>query len=101
MQANTIKRNLVALAIVGSFAAGVVVADKIGLVPATAAISPPAVATAPAGSGAVALPDFSDLVASQGPAVVHISTSGSREKVSAKMPRGMPDLEDMFPGFRG
>jgi serine protease Do len=100
MLANTFKRNLVALAVVAAFGAGVVVADRVGLVPATAAISP-AVVTVPVAQNPTGLPDFSDLVAAQGPAVVHISTAQDQEKVAARMPRGMPDLEDMFPGFRG
>ena len=99
MQANKFKRSLVALAVAGSFAAGAMFADRVGFVPATAAVSTPV--TAPVAVNAVGLPDFSDLVAGQGPAVVHISTSQDREKVSTRTPRGMPDLEEMIPGFRG
>src|SRR5439155_20029422 len=84
MLSNTFKRNLVALAIVASFGAGAVVADRVGLVPAIAAVSPAAV-TVPVAQNPVGLPDFSDLVASQGPAVVHISTAQDQEKVSARM----------------
>jgi serine protease Do len=98
MLSNTFKRNLVALAIVASFGAGAVVADRVGLVPAIAAVTPAAV-TIPVAQNPVGLPDFSDLVANAGAAVVHISTAQDQEKVSTRMPRGMPDLEDMFPGL--
>jgi serine protease Do len=102
MQANKFKRSLVAVAVVGAFATGVVVADRVGMMSAHAAAgaanAPAAVAVAP--SAAAALPDFADLVAKYGPAVVQISVSQNSEKVAARNGHGMPDLGDMFPGFR-
>jgi serine protease Do len=89
---------VIALAIAGAFAAGAVVADRIGLQPAIAAGAPAAAAAAPA---TIALPSLADLVAKHGPAVVQISTTRDAEKVSARGGRGMPDLSEMFPNFRG
>jgi serine protease Do len=100
MQARTFQRSAIALAVAGAFATGVFVADNVGLKHAFA--SPSASVAAVKAPGAanpgVALPDFAGLVAKQGPAVVQISVSQSSEQVSA---RGMPDLENMFPGMPG
>ena len=41
MQANTFKRSLVAVAVVGAFATGVVLADRVGVNPAHAAAAHP------------------------------------------------------------
>jgi len=106
MQVNTFKRSAIALAVVGAFAAGTVIADR------TATIKPAGAATAPASAAVVAaapdavvaLPDFSALVAKHGPAVVQISVMHDGRKVAA---RGMPDDDDedavppQFRGFRG
>ncbi len=106
MQVNTFKRSAIALAVVGAFAAGTVIADR------TATIKPAGAATAPASAAVVAaapdavvaLPDFSALVAKHGPAVVQISVMHEGRKVVA---RGMPDDDDedalppQFRGFRG
>ena len=102
MQANTFKRSFVALAVAGAFATGAVLHDRVGVKAANATASAANAATvaAPAPGVAAALPDFADLVARQGPAVVQISVSQSAEKVAARIGRGMPDLENMFPGFR-
>ena len=103
MQASTFKRSLIALAVAGAFATGAVVADRAGVKGAHAATSPTAAAavTAPAARPATALPDFADLVARQGPAVVQISVSQNPEKVAARGGRDMPDSENMFPDFPG
>jgi serine protease Do len=100
MQAINFKRSVIALAVAGAFAAGTVVADRVGVKPALAAPGPTVAVAAPA-TGTVVLPNFADLVAKHGPAVVQISTSQSAEKVAARPGRGMPDLEEMFPQFRG
>ena len=100
MQAKTLRNSAVALAVAGAFASGVFLADEVGLRSADAA-SAAVVPTAPARSVA-ALPDFAEMVAKYGPAVVQISVSGTRKMSS----RGMPDLNEMFPdlpnmpGFR-
>jgi serine protease Do len=101
MQANIFRRSVIALAIAGAFATGAMVADRVGLNPAAAAPGPASAAGAAAPAAMTALPDFANLVAKYGPAVVHISVSQDAEKTAARGPRGMPDLEDMFPNFRG
>ncbi len=103
MQANTFKRSVIALAVAGAFATGVVVADRTELKAAHAAATPaPAAETAaPAQRPARALPDFADLVARHGPAVVQISVTAGTDKVAARGGRDQPDSENMFPGFPG
>jgi serine protease Do len=108
MQVNTFKRSAVALAVVGAFAAGAVIADRTGTIkPAGAATSPPAVAVATTPDSVVGLPDFSALVAKQGPAVVQISVVHDGRKVAARGMPGMPGMPDdeeddgMPPQFRG
>ncbi len=99
MQANTFKRSAIALAIVGAFAAGTVIADRAATIkPAGAASQPAAVATV-SPDAVVALPDFSALVAKQGPAVVQIRVMHEARKVADRM----PDLDDdeIPPQFRG
>jgi serine protease Do len=100
MQAINFKRSVIALAIAGAFATGAVVADRVGIKPALAAPTPAAAVAASATATAGALPNFADLVAKHGPAVVQISTTQSAEKVSMGE-RGTPDLSEMFPNFRG
>src|SRR6185295_7470481 len=99
MQVTPFNRSLVALAVAGAFAAGAVVADRIEMKPAHAAAAP--VLSAPAAPAVAALPDFSDLVAKHGAAVVQISVVQKVEAKSGRVPSGMPDLNEMFPGFRG
>ena len=106
MQANMFKRSVVALAVAGAFATGVVVADRVGVDTATAAPGPNVATTAPAPAmGAMAaLPDFANLVAKHGPAVVHISVTQDGEKAATRGGRGgrgMPDPGEMFPNFPG
>jgi serine protease Do len=94
MQASTFKRSAVALAVVGAFAAGTVIADRAATIkPAGAAA--PTVATVPATpETASALPDFTGLVAKHGPAVVQISVLQKARKASL----GAPDFnEDAIP----
>ena len=99
MQANTFKRSAVAVAVVGAFAAGTVIADRATTIKHAAAATAPAVATV-APSAVVALPDFSALVEKDGPAVVQIRVMHEARKVSS---RGLPDLDDdeLPPQFRG
>lgn len=101
MQANVFKRSVVALAVAGAFATGVVVADHVGVRQALATSSPTVAAATLATPGAsIVLPDFAALVAKQGPAVVQISVTQSADKAE-RGGREMPDLSEMFPGFRG
>jgi len=101
MQASTFKRSLIATAVIGAFAAGAVIADRVGVTPAQATTSAVnAVALAAPGT-AGALPDFADLVARQGPAVVQITVSQNAQKTAARGGRGMPDAENPFPDFPG
>jgi serine protease Do len=101
MQANLFKRSAVALAVAGAFATGIVMADRVGVHAAPAAPGAAVTAVAPAAGAMTSLPDFANLVAKHGPAVVHISVTQDVEKVAARSGRGMPDLGEMFPGFPG
>jgi serine protease Do len=105
MQASPFKRSIVALAVAGAFATGVVVADHVGVRAAhattTAAAASTATTAAPAVRTTVALPDFADLVAKQGAAVVQVSVSQNPEKVAARGGDAAPDFGNMFPDFPG
>jgi serine protease Do len=94
MQAKNFKRSLIALAVVGAFGIGAVTAERAGTFKqaAAAANQPATVAVAPATTSAAALPDFADLVAQNGPAVVQISVSKDAQKVLGR--QGMPKGED-------
>src|SRR4051812_34041629 len=98
MQSTKFKRSLVVLAIAGAFAGGALVADPTGSVRAVAAAPVTTPAVTPGGASYVTLPDFSDLVAKHGPAVVQISVV--QKKTSLSGAEGMPDPSEMFPGFR-
>jgi len=91
MQAKTFRNSAVALAVAGAFASGVFLADEVGLRQAGAAAN--AVVPAAPARSIVALPDFADMVAKYGPAVVQISVSGTRKTAS----HGMPDMDELFP----
>ena len=99
MQASTFKRSAVALAVVGAFAAGTVIAERSATIKPAGAAAPVTATAAAAPEAAVALPDFSALVAKHGPAVVQIS-------VDARSAQGigpwLPDLDDdaIPPQFR-
>jgi len=98
MQVNKFKRSLVAVAIVGAFAVGAVTAERLSTIKhATAATQTAAVTVAPAGAAMTALPDFAELVATRGPAVVQISVSHDGKKVAMRAPRGMPEDDDELP----
>jgi len=94
MQANKFKRSLIALAVLGAFGIGALTAERVGTLKqaAAAANQPTTVAVAPATTSAAALPDFADLVAQNGPAVVQISVSKDAQKVIGH--RGMPNGDD-------
>ena len=96
MQVNTFKRTLVALAIVAAFGAGAVVTERTATITHADAATQSVPAAAPESA---ALPDFSALVAKQGPAVVRITVTQDHEKVAS---RGSPDDEDdeIPPWFR-
>src|SRR5215467_3966904 len=104
MQAKTFRRSAIALALAAAFAVGAGVADRVGLHPAAAATTgAPAVAPTPlsqsaAGVNAAALPDFSGLVAQNGPAVVNISVVQGT-KTAAHSPRSQAPDEDQLPPF--
>src|SRR5262245_1349625 len=105
MKRISFRRTTVALAVAGAFAVGVVMADRVTLLPANAATAPAAVATATPAStnvatNGVALPDFSGLAEQYGPAVVNISVVQGT-KTAARMPRQqMPDQDELPPFFR-
>ncbi len=99
MQASTFKRSLVAMAVVGAFVVGAVTAERaVTIKSAGAAMQPAAVV----GQSAAALPDFADLVAKHGPAVVQVSVTKDARKVAARGSRGMPgdDDDEIPPWFR-
>jgi len=102
MQAKTMRRSLVAIAVAGAFAVGAVTAEKAATIkPAGAAAAPASIASATVGGAtAAALPDFADLVAKHGPAVVQISVTHDARKVARRESRGMPDDEELPPWFR-
>jgi serine protease Do len=106
MESKTFRRSAVALAIAGAFAIGVTTADKVSMHSANAAISPPTVSTpavsAPANIAPVAaLPDFSGLVESYGPAVVNISvTSDGRKLAANEEENSSPDMDQLPPFLR-
>ena len=107
MQVNTFKRSALALAVVGAFAAGTVIADRTATIKPAGAATAPAAVVAATPDAVVALPDFSALVAKHGPAVVQISVMHEGRKVAARGMPGMPDEDDddatppQFRGFRG
>ena len=97
MQSSTFKRSAVALAVVGAFAAGSVIAERAATIKTAGAAAPVATtANAVTAPGAiVALPDFTQLVAQQGPAVVQITVTHEARKASMQ---GAPDMdEDQIP----
>ncbi len=92
------RQGLVALAIASAFGVGAVTADRI-VAPTRAATQPaPVIAASPQAPAARALPSFADLVASQGPAVVQITSVSGTSKTS--MGRGRPQFDpDQLPPF--
>ena len=104
MQANIFKRSAITLAVVGAFAAGTVIADRAATIKPAGAATQSATVPALAPDAVSALPDFSALVATYGPAVVQISVMHDARKVAARGSRGMPDDDDdseLPPPFRG
>jgi len=99
MQLNTFKRSAIALAVVGAFAAGTVIADRAATIGPAGAATQSATVPAVAPDVVPALPDFSALVAKYGPAVVQISVMHEGRKAAF---RGMPDMDDdaIPPQFR-
>ena len=89
MHANVLKKSLVAMAVVGVFAAGAMSTDHWDAVRHAGAATPVAVASP---IPQVALPDFAGLVTQQGPAVVRISVSHEARKVSGRMSRNIPGM---------
>ena len=110
MQPHVFKRSLLALAVAGAFGLGAIAADRHGAAPvANAATAPSAsapVARAATPGATLTLPDFADLVAKHGAAVVEVSTvkgatrTGARSEGSPRgAPRGLPP--ELAPFFRG
>ena len=100
MTSTRLQRSLVAAAVLAAFGAGVVATDRWASVPqAVAASSPPALQ---APLAAVPLPDFAELVARHGAAVVHISVVQEARKLRGDGARELPELPAPFrdlPGF--
>jgi serine protease Do len=105
MEAFKFRRSLIAMAVVGAFAVGAVTAERATTIrPAGAAVQPAAIGSAPQTAGTV-LPDFADLVAKHGPAVVQISVTHDGRKTTRGGSRAQPDDDDeedqVPPWFRG
>jgi serine protease Do len=81
MSSTTLKRAVVAVAVLGAVGVGGAVVVKQNAAVAAAAVPvasvAPAAAPAPVGAPAISLPDFSVIVAHNGPAVVNINVTGS------------------------
>ncbi len=105
MHTIVLKRSLVALAIAGAFGLGAIAGNRDGATPvANAAPSPAAAAAAATASArtALTLPDFADLVAKHGAAVVEVSVTKGATRTAGRgerAPRGMPP--ELAPFFRG
>jgi len=111
MQPHVFKRSLLALAVAGAFGLGAIAADRHGAAPAANAATTPPSAGATAARAAtpaatLTLPDFADLVAKHGAAVVEVSTVKGAPRTSARSersprgaPRGLPP--ELAPFFRG
>ncbi len=98
MPSQSFKRSVVALAVAGAFATGAMFADHFGATSrANAAIPVVAPSAATATAPVAALPDFADLVAQHGAAVVEISTQTLAHKTSR---RDAPDMDELPPWFR-
>src|SRR4029077_19745934 len=97
MQSSTFKRSAIALAVVGAFAAGSVRGERPATIKTAGAAAPVATTAnaVPAPGAIAALPDFSQLVSQQGPAVVQITVTHEARKASMQ---GAPDMdEDQIP----
>ena len=97
-----LRRIALVLALGAAFTGGIVVHDAIGLGAHAAATSVTATPPSPPPAGdsaraALALPDFTGIVAAQGPAVVNVSVSGSVKTASEGFP-GF-DAQSPFPDF--
>jgi len=93
------KRSLTAVAVAAAFAGGAIVADHYGAASAAHAAIPvasPSAATAATTAPVAALPDFADMVAKHGPAVVEVST----QKLAHRTRQQVPDLDGLPPWFR-
>ena len=103
MQANKFKRSAVALAVAGAFGVGAVAAERAGTFRQATAASQPAVVAVASTATSAALPDFADLVAQNGPAVVQISVTKDAHKVRrARQPNDEDDDDSdaLPPWFR-
>jgi len=93
MQARTFRLTLIALALAGAAGAGYATIGE------ESTVVPPAAQASSAPSRAMALPDFSSIVAKNGPAVVNISVSGHTKVAMQEMPQLDPN-DPMYEFFR-
>jgi len=96
----TFRKSLVALAVAGAFGLGAIAADRNGAAPAANAAPAAAPVAAATPAATIALPDFADMVAKHGPAVVEVTTSRAMRKTANRGNRGMPDMDQLPPWFR-
>ncbi|HEY7902346.1 MAG TPA: DegQ family serine endoprotease [Casimicrobiaceae bacterium] len=93
------KRSLTAVAVAAAFAGGAFAADHYGTASGAHAAIPVVAPQAAVGTAPVAaLPDFADLVARHGPAVVEVSTQTLAHRTASR--RDAPDLDGLPPWFR-
>ncbi|MBI5921526.1 MAG: DegQ family serine endoprotease [Betaproteobacteria bacterium] len=88
-----------ALVVIASFAGGYVLHDRVG---GGSAEAKTIARVSDLPSPAMTLPDFTGIVASQGPAVVNISVSGKAKDADTEFPGIFPEspLQDFFRRFR-
>ncbi len=106
MSNTTLKRAAVAVAVLGVIGVGGAVAVKQNAAVAAATVPVAAVAAsatpAPVGAPGITLPDFSSIVAQNGPAVVNINVTGSTKTAfdpDAQQGRNDPYADDPFYEF--
>jgi len=104
MKEQVLKRTAIGAALVAALASGypllhTSMIDRAHATVATVATAP--VPVAPAASSAAALPDFTGLVAANGPAVVNITVTQKAEKTAFEgAPQGMDPNDPFFQFFR-
>jgi serine protease Do len=92
MKAPILRRTVIILGLVAVFAGGYAFREHIPFTDAQAVPPAPTVVQADAGGrAAITLPDFTSIVAREGPAVVNISVSGTMKAAMAGMPDDDPD----------
>ena len=100
MQATTFRLSIIAMAVVGITGVGYANIDN--LIPQPAPVAPVNAVSGAALPGNAALPDFSAIVAKNGPAVVNITVSGHTKVAMTEMPQLDPNdpMNEFFRRFQ-